>query len=434
LSSGRFFLALDCHRPARGTVFGAGGQFHMNHESNLPGSLARWTSSVRGLGSVVLFCSLSLPSAAQAPRVVVSTTDDVAPAVGIPFSVLDGDLVTVQAGQPVAPFFAGGQFQATCGFTPGDIDAFTRLPGSSPGRAGSIVFSLLSNEGGFLDGDVLILANGGRAGLLVSELDIATALGATGVSVDVDALTYDAQGRILFSLTDSLSASALGPILDGDILRLEPGLAGVTRLFTEAEVQTGFSQATGLADAILDTQALEWSNGEMWVAVQSPSRHDGSIIAIGAAPRIVTDENDLGLGGTELDAVGAMRPGDEIPVFHLSADFALPGDQLHVEVRGTPGAKLVVLASGGVGYVPVARFPGFGAAYLDRLDPWLNALLTARALPLITLDGAGTFARDFRLPSGTEFGLGFGGELGWSFQLMDFATKQFSAPVRVQKL
>jgi len=406
----------------------------MNHETNRFGSSAQRALSVRGLGSIVLTCSLSLPIAAQAPRVVVSTTDDVAPTVGLPFTVLDGDLVTVQATKPVAPFFAGGQFQATCGFIPGDIDAFTRLPGSRAGRAGSIVFSLLSNEGGFLDGDILILANGGGAALLVSELDIATALGASGVSIDVDALTYDAQGRILFSLTDNLSSSVLGPLLDGDILRLEPSLAGVTLVFSEADVQTRFTQATGLSDAILDTQALEWANGEMWVAVQSPSRHDGSIIAIGGTPHIVTDENDLGLGGAELDALGDMRPGDEVPAFHLSAEFALPGDLLHVEVRGRPGEKLVVLMGGRFGYVPVARFAGFGAVYLDRLDPWLNALLTGRALPLITLDGAGKFSRDFHLPSGTEFGPGLAGELGWSFQLMDFDTKEFSAPVRVQKL
>jgi hypothetical protein len=365
--------------------------------------------------------------------VVVSTTDDVAPAVGLPFSVLDGDMVTVQASQPVAPFFAGGHFQATCGFVPGDIDAFTRLPGSRAGRAGSIVFSLLSNEGGFLDGDVLVLASGGGASLLVSELDIATALGASGVSIDVDALTFDGQGRILFSLTDNLSASVLGPLSDGDILRLEPGPA-VTLVFSEGDVQTRFTQATGMTDAILDTQALEWANGELWVAVQSPSRHDGSIIAIEGTPHIVTDENDLGLGGAELDALGDMRPGDEIPAFHLSAELAFPGDLLHVEVRGRPGAKLVVLMGGGFGYVSVARFPGFGGVYIDRLDPWLNALLVGRALPLIVLDGAGKFSRDFRLPAGTEFGTGLAAELGWTFQLMDFDTKEFSAPVRVQKL
>jgi len=406
----------------------------MNHETNRLGSSAQRASSVRGLGSIVLGCSLSLPIAAQAPRVVVSTTDDVAPAVGVPFSVLDGDLVTVQAGQPVAPFFAGVHFQATCGFIPGDIDAFTRLPGSRPGRAGSIVFSLLSNEGGFLDGDILTLTNGGGAALLFSELDVATALGASGANIDVDALTYDGQGRILFSLTDNLTASALGPVLDGDVLRLEPGLTGVTRILTEAEVQARFTQATGLTDAILDTQALEWANGELWAAVQSPSRHDGSIVALEGTPHVVSDENDLGLGGAEINALGDVRPGDEILVCHMAPDLALPGDLVHVEMRGRPGARVVVLMAGGSGFMSLGRFPGFGGLYLDPLDPWLNAFLTGRGLPVVTLDGAGKFARDWRLPAGMVYGVGPAGELGWSFQLMDFGTKEFSAPLRLQKL
>ncbi len=406
----------------------------MNHESNRLRSTAQRALSARGLCSTILLLCLPLSVAAQTPRVVVSTSDDVATAAGIPFPVGDGDLVTVQAGQPVAPFFAGGHFQATCGFIPGDVDAFTRLPGSRPGSAGSIVFSLLSNEGGFLDGDILVLANGGGASLLVSELDLATALGASGTSIDVDALTYDGQGRILFSLTDNLLSSTLGTVLDGDILRLEPGLAGVTHMLVEAEIQARFTLATGLTDAILDLQALEWANGELWVAVQSPSRHDGSILAIEGTPHVVFDENDMGLAGAEVDALGDLRPGDEIPVCRISPDFALPGDVVHIETRGRPGAVLVVFMAGRSGFLNVARFPGFGGLYLDRLDPWLNALLAAHRLPLVVLDGAGKLSGDWRLPPGTEFGIGPAGELGWSFQLMDFVTKEFSAPIRVQKL
>jgi hypothetical protein len=406
----------------------------MNHESNRLGSTAPWASSVRSLGSIVLSCSLSLPIAAQAPRMVVSTTDDVAPAVGLPFSVLDGDLVTVQASQPVAPFLAGVHFQAVTGFVPGDVDAFAHLPGSSPGRAGGNVFSLLSNEGGFLDGDVLVFTNGGGAALLLSELDIATALGASGANIDVDALCYDAQGRVLFSLADNLTASAVGPVLDGDVLRLEPGLAGVTRILTEADVQARFTQATGMTDAILDTQALEWANGELWAAVQSPTRHDGSIVALEGTPYVVSDENDLGLGGAEIDALGDVRPGDEILVCHMAPDLALPGDLVHVEMRGRPGARVIVLMAGGSGFMSLGRFPGFGGVYLDPLDPWLNTFLAGGGLPIVHLDGAGKLSRDWRLPAGMVYGVGPAGELGWSFQLMDFGTKEISAPLRVQKL
>jgi len=406
----------------------------MNHASHRFGSAARRTLSVRGPGSIAALVSLALTAAAQAPRVVVSTTDDVPVTVGLPFPVTDGDLVTVQAGQPVDPFFSGGHFLATCGFVPGDIDAFTRLPGSKPGSAGSIVFSLLSNEGGFLDGDILVIGNGGGASILVSELDVANALGASGANIDVDALTYDNQGRILFSLTDNLAASALGAVSDGDILRLEVGLASATRLLTEADVQTRFTTATGMTDAILDLQSLEWANGEMWAAVQSPSRHDGSIIALEGTPHIVIDENNMGLGGAEVDALGEMRAGDEIPVCRLSPDLALPGDLIHIETRGKPGAVLAVMMGGKFGFTNVGRYPGFGSVFIDRFDPWLSSLVAAHRLPLVVLDGNGRLSRDWHLPPGTEFGAGMAGELGWSFQLMDFATKQFSAPVRVQKL
>lgn len=403
----------------------------MNHESNRVRSAARRALSARGPRSLVLILSLALPTAAQ--RMIVSTTDDVSAAAGLPFPAADGDLVAVERGAAVLPFFAGGHFQATGGFTPTDIDAYANLPTSLPGRGAGHVFSLLSNEGGFLDGDLLVVGTGGVS-LLISELDLANALGAPGANIDVDALTYDDQGRILFSLTTDLTGTSLGTVLDGDILRLELGFAGVTRVLSEAEVQARVTQATGLNDPILDVQALEWATGELWVAVQSPSRHDGSILAVGNTPRVVLDEVDMGLAGAEVDALAEVRPGDEVPVCHMAPAEAMPGDVLHIETRGRAGAVLMVLMAGNTGSLNLGRFPGFGELYLDPSDPWLTALLLAQAIPFVQLDGAGEFRADWAVPSGTEFGTGFGGELGWSFQLMDVATREFSAPFRVQKL
>jgi len=410
----------------------------MNHVSSPSWSTAAARSAAGpcsfALLTVLSSSLLTLGAAAQAPRVVVSTTDDLPAAAGVPFSVLDGDLVVVQAGQPVAPFLAGGHFHAAGGFIPSDVDAYAHLPGSLPGSAPGNVFSLLSNEGGFLDGDILGFASGGGVALLVSELDLATALGASGSNIDVDALAYDDGGRIVFSLADNLAASALGAISDGDVLRLEPAFAGVTRLFTEADVQAQFTLATGLSDAILDVQALEWVAGEVWIAVQSPSRHDGSILALGPTPRVVSDENDLGLGGAEIDALGTLRTGDEPPVFHLSAEFALPGDSVHVEARGRPGSVLWVLPSGAAGHVLLPRYGGFGALFLDPLDPWLTVALGMGALYRVQLDGNGSFAVDWALPSAAVYGTGPVGELGWSFQVLDPAARTISAPFRVQKL
>ncbi len=375
---------------------------------------------------------LAAPAAAQQPRVVVSTTDDVT--AGVPFTIGDGELVAAAGGAAVQPYFMEGHFQATCGFAPTDIDAFTRRPGSTPGSAGSIAFSLLSNEGGFLDGDIVVLATGGGAALLISELDLANALGAPGANFDVDALTYDDQGRVLFSLQADQAGTALGTILDGDILRLEVGFSAVTLVLSEADVQTRFTAATGLNDAILDVQAIEWANGNLWAAVQSPTSQDGSVIQLSGTPAIIVDESAMGVGGAEIDALGEMRPGDEIPCFRMSLVDALPGDRIHVEAHGPANGLLMVLMSGQTGYRSFTRFPGFGGWYLERNDPWFQAIAAAHAVTFVTLDGNGDFVTDFNLPPGMEAGPGFGGELGWSFQVLDVARFELSAPLRVRKL
>ena len=307
--------------------------------------------------------------------------------------------------------------------------AAAHRPGSTPGRADSNVFSLLSNEGGFLDGDIIALAFGGGATLLVSELDVATALGSAGANIDVDALAYDDQGRILFSLSDPL-----GSVQDGDILRIEPGFAATTLVLSEADVQARFTQATGLTDPILDVLSLEWAGGSLWCSVQSPTRHDGSVLALMGTPQVVFDENTLGLGGAEIDALGTQRPGDEIPVFHMSKQEALAGDAVHVEARGRPGAFAYVFMGGRSGHLDFRRFAGFGGLYLDPFDPWLSALRLSHALPIVRFDGAGRYAIDWNLPSGPEFGVGMAGELGWSFQLLETQPMRLSAPFRVEKL
>jgi hypothetical protein len=400
-----------------------------NLETHRSWSAVSKASSVRGLRSIVFLSSLSLAAAAQTSRVVVSTTDDVPAAVGLPFSITDGELVVVESGAPVAPFLGEGHFRASCGFIPGDIDAYARRPGSTPGQADSNVFSLLSNEAGFLDGDILVVAQGGGSGLLVTELEIATALGSSAANIDVDALAYDSQGRILFSLADNL-----GTILDGDILRLDASLSTATLILAESEVQARFTAATGLTDAILDVQALEWAGGELWAAVQSPSRHDGSVIALEGTPRVVHDENTFGLGGAEIDALGEVRTGDEIPVFHVSKTSALPGESIHIEARGRPGSLAFVFMAGTYGFTDLRRFAGFGGLYLDRADPWLAALRLTHAIPLVSFDGAGRYATDVSLPTATVFGPGFLGELGWSFQLIELAPLRVSAPFRTTKL
>jgi len=411
--------------------------------STLRSGLRTGTSSVPARGARALFLGLAGlgalgtlggPSLAQVPRVFVSTSDDVSPAAGLPFIATDGDLLAAGGGVPVRPYLAEGHFQATFGFVPGDVDAFARRPGSSPGRADSILFSLLSNEGGFLDGDVLQLDPSGGAALFVSELDLAVALGAPGANLDVDAISFDDGGHLLFSLQADLAGTSLGTVQDGDILRLESGFAGVTRILSEGDVQALFTQATGLVDAIGDVQALDWAAGAMWVAVQSPSAVDGAVIQLLGTPGVVLDEAAMGLNGAEVDALASLRSGDELPGLVLSQAEALPGDVVHVEAWGAPGSELMVLMAGGVGHIDFSRFPGFGSWFLDRADPWLNAILAAHAVTVAPLDGAGRLSLDFHAPVAGVSGPGWSGEQGWSYQVLDLSTLELSAPVRLRRL
>jgi hypothetical protein len=401
-------------------------------------SSASWSStpvarSARGACSLSFLLALSAVAGAQVPRVVVSTTSDVPALVGLPFPASDTDLLSAGGSGEVRPHFMEGHFLAATGFAPSDIDAFARRPGSSPGRADSYVFSLLSNEGGFEDGDILNLSANGGVTVYVLEEDLASAMGVPGANIDVDAVTFDDQGRILFSLSSDLNVAPIFA-LDGDVLRLETGLAGVTKIYSESDVQARVDQAVGPTSAILDVQALDWVGGDLHVAVQSPSAIDGAVIRITGTPGVVIDEVAMGLGGEEIDALATMRAGDETACLQMSVSEGLPGDGLHVEVFGAPGETYAVLPSGNFGTVNFLRFPGFGTWFLDPFDPWFLALHQVGGIPRITLDGSGRFGHDWNLPPGAEFGMGLGGEPGWSLQMVRLSNLELSAPFRVRHL
>lgn len=389
-----------------------------------------WTRSARGACSSSFLFVLSALSMAQGPGVVVSTTADVPDVVGLSFPASDTDLLVAGGSGEVRPHFMEGHFLAATGFVPSDIDAFARRPGSTPGRADSYVFSLLSNEGGFEDGDVLHLNADGGVTVFLLEEDLAAAMGVPGTNIDVDAVTFDDQGRLLFSLSSDVNVAPLFA-LDGDVLRLEPSLAGVTKFLSEADVQARVDQANGATSAILDVQALDWVGTDLHVAVQSPSAIDGAVIRVTGTPAIVIGEAAMGLGGEEIDALCSLRAGDDLASLQMSETLGLPGDPLHVEVFGAPGETYAVLPSGGFGTVDFLRFPGFGTWFLDPFDPWFLAVRHAGAVTRITLDGSGRYARDWNLPPGTEFGPGFAGEPGWSLQMVRLSNLELSAPFRI---
>jgi len=385
---------------------------------------------VRALGLLALGAGSSFGQ--LQPRLVVSTTSNVSAADSAIGEIDDGSLTHVGDGAPIRPMFGAGHWLAVAGFVPGDIDAFGRRVGSSPGSAESIAFSLLSNEGGFLDGDILGLDPGAGTIVLISEFEIAFALGMADASIDVDALSFDNVGRLYFSLQADLNGTLLGDLTDGDILRLDgPGTCSL--IASEAQVQAQFSAATGLSDSIGDVQGIDWFGGEVWVATQSPSSHDGGVFRALGTPEIIIEESQVGLGGAELDALSVVRPGEEIVSFTLSAAAADPGDTLQVEAFGAPGELLFVLPAGAAGYVDFSMHPGFAGFYLDPLDPWLQSVLAAIPGHLVVLDGAGRYSSSWSLPSGMAFGPGLDGD-GWSVQVLALTNRELSAPWRISRL
>ena len=257
-------------------------------------------------------------------------------------------------------------------------------------------------------------------------------LGLPTANIDVDAVDFDGTGRLLFSLQANLAGTVLGDLDDGAILRLEAD-ATVTQVFSESEVQTMFTTATGSTASIGDVQAIDFWGGELLVVTQGPSSHDGGVLSCAPVPYVFADEAAMGLGGAELDALSEARAGDDIPCFVMSADSAAAGDTLQVDVSGRANTLYLVLMSGGVGTYDFSRHPGFGGWYFDLLDPWLLSVIQGPGTPKVVLDSQGKFSASWVVPNAMVYGAGFAGELGWSFQIMDVATRELSAPFRVTR-
>ncbi len=378
-----------------------------------------------GLGTFSLL--LSTPALAQTPAVVLSTSQDVS---GTDFT--DGDMVFAGGGGAPQMHLSSGHFLAMAGFVPSDVDAYAHQPGVSEDSASALAFSLLSDQAGFLDGDVLELDSSGGTRVLLSEADLATALGVPGANIDVDAVDFDDQSRLLFSLQADVAGTVLGDVSDGDVLRL--AVSGVVEVvMLEQDVQACYTAVTGLQTAINDVQAIDWVNGELWVAFQSPSAFDGAVLSCGATPAWVLEEDDIGLGGAEINALSYRDGGGGRPFLAGSPGQSSASGTLDFEFRGTPNSTCIVFMAGNAGAFG-SRFGGLGRWYFDRNDPWLTSILASRPLPLVHLDGNGLAQVSFPLPPVPVSGLGHGGESGWSFQLIELGTRRISAPWRAEEI
>lgn len=386
----------------------------------------RFSTLTRPLSLTGLALGLApLAAAQEAPAFWVSTTSDVGSLAADQPELTDAGLVRIQTGEAPRPTCFDGHWKALGALLPSDVDALAFDPagGALPGGAlAGLRFSLLSNQGPWRDGDVLRLAAGGGFELHFSEEQLANELGTPGAAIDLDAISYDEQGRLVFSLQNDLSGTVLGDVADGDVLYRD-GLGGIQRRLTEADVQAAYTATSGSTAAIGDVLGVHIDAQGLWVSVQSPSSADGGVLRAEGAFEML-NEADLGLGGAELDAL-AGAPIQTGPVAWVSADSS---GSMRGRIEGaSPGGLLAVLAAGTPGY---QALPGLGAFFVDALDPHLSTVLAGAGPSLVLADGAGAVDVLFDLPA-VGAGPGWDGVSGWSFQVIDMQSAALSAPFRI---
>lgn len=257
---------------------------------------------------------------------------------------------------------------------PGDIDAFSVIDPWAEPSPSDFVFSLLSDEGGFEDGDLLRRRSDGSLEVWFSEANLRAALGTTSISVDVDALAIGTQSELWFSLASDLSSSVIGPIADGDVLVLDVQ-QGLRRAYTEADLQRFAEQARGMSlAAILDCIALcfDPADGVLAFIVQSPSDLDGSAIRVDGTMVLGFAESDWGFSSAvEFDALTLWRGRcSPAPRLRCTPSVLPLGSFGGCTIEGgTPNSLFLLLISGSVGTMPLQpRISGFGALLIDPND------------------------------------------------------------------
>jgi hypothetical protein len=366
------------------------------------------TQPFRGLPAAFACLVLAAAStSAQSPTLLVSTTADEDHLFG---SVTDGEIVRHVPGWPLRSAWPEATLSLMLGpggsgdlhLVPGDVDALHDPGDGTPG--GGLYFSLATNQGGWLDGDVLRV---GPDGLEVawSEQTLVAALGVVDGGLDVDALLVEPEG-VLLSLAENEDSSLLsgdvpGEIHDGDVLGFDPGTGAVWHVLTESQVGDLVSAALGAATSPGDLKGLarDPADGELLFCVQSPSAHDGSVFrsAMGGSLLPGHEELDFGFQGSgELDALGvavsewpSLVPSTLQPAAGTSVSFQTEGAQ--------PGEPCVLLLA--LGHVPAwFDMAGYGGLVLEQ-DALFDVSLKAFPSLAAFADGMGTVSWGFDVPT-----------------------------------
>ncbi|RKY22208.1 MAG: hypothetical protein DRQ55_01885 [Planctomycetota bacterium] len=346
------------------------------------------------------------PAWAQSPTLLVSTSSNELHPSG---SVGDEEIVWHTPGVPLRTALptetlslllgpaSGGELH----ILPGDVDAL-----HDPGEAalgGGLMFSLVSNQGGWEDGDVLRISAAGLE-LVWSEDALVTALGVTDGNLDLDALLVE-DGMLLFSLAEDedstlLSGDMPGVIEDGDVVGWDPVTGAVWHVLTESAVDTLVSNvvASGSLAGDLKGLARNHEDGGLLFCVQSPSSHDGAVFSTSMGGSLLDghDEQDFGFQGAgELDALGLAR--SHWSSLGVSDAQPAAGTTLVITLEGAKPSEPCLLLLSMASEPSWFDMGGWGGLVLAQ-DTLFN--LSLQALPSLSVmaDGMGSANWSFDVP------------------------------------
>lgn len=315
---------------------------------------------------------------------------------------------------------------------PNDVDALeiVPVPPGTPMIAG-VYFSLVSDQGGILDGDVVRFDPGGPNGgleVVWPESQIQAAIQANDGNIDVDAVSIAPDGSLWFSLAeDEASGPSAVVIADDDVLRLAPGAATAEIVFTGAQLEAMVQNALGATVAIGDVKGIDVDATQLLFTVQSPSSDDATVFSTLGGGTVHLAEAGMGFfNAAEADAL-AIYEGESFPGVTGTSPNPKAGEAMTIGVFGTtPGQPFVLLLSGGMMLTGSnITLGGYGVVALDPQDVmFLVGLANAPALAAVA-DAAGNGAIVGTLPSTTSvYDLGI--------QALDVATGNVSAPMRLE--
>ena len=279
----------------------------------------------------------------------------------------------------------------------GDVDALYVFPGEGPVLP-RLLLSLVSDQYGFLDGDVLGVGASGFFELVVPESTFVIAVGALDGDVDVDALHREPDGTWLFSLADDedsdvLSGDQVGRVLDGAVLRLPAGGVLAEIVYTETGVGSLASAALGASAVITDTKGLarDPTTGALLLCTQNPSSLDGAVFTDGGVVLSGHAEADFGFAfGGELDALEVVA--DAWPGLTASTETPVPGSSVVLYLNGArPFEPYLLMLSFSVGEVLLPA-QGWGGLVLSPDAAFQAGLDALGALTLVSDEQGTVFA------------------------------------------